>query len=403
MYGRFGTEWDPVAARGWFYKTVSVRTWGVLRRNIAVAIGCFFAGAVMLVAGVHSNTGIEVALWQRLMTLALSCAALALRSRAPMAGLIIGTVAFAVELVLGLSVAVLAIYTDNIYSATVRGPRRAPRYLLIGYSVVCVAMGIASGWWSDIPTGIAIAAILAVVLLSPVATGIVVNDHRDRAALERDRAAKIAELAEVDRRAALAEERNRMARELHDTIANHFSAIAMQSSAVLSRTDMAPDAVRGVMASIRENSLAGLADMRHTIMVLRANDGTDDSVQHGIGDLGDLVDRMRAAGLTVALSINGEPHRIPVSVEFAGYRIVQEALTNALKHGRDAEVAVTYRTDRLDLTVTNRLSRHSTGVPGSGSGLDSMRERTSILGGVFFAGADGDRWRVTAELPIDHR
>ncbi|HIW63311.1 MAG TPA: hypothetical protein H9881_12705 [Candidatus Stackebrandtia excrementipullorum] len=381
---------------------MSVRHASALRRNVAAAVGSFLAGGVLLHVGVYSDTGIDLSWWQRLIPLALVCSAMALRTVAPMVGLAVGTVGFMLDLYFGISVASVFIHTDNIYSATVRGPRTTPRVLLIAYALVALTVAGLLSWAGDVNAAVAASAILAVVLVSPVVTGMVVNDHRERAALERDRAAKIAELAEVDRRAALAEERNRMARELHDTIANHFSAIAIQSSAVLSRSGMEPDAVREVVSSIRSNSLAGLADMRQTIEVLRTNDTAEDLVQHRIADLGDLVDRMRAAGLTVSLTTIGDIRPAPVAVEFAAYRIVQEALTNALKHGRNARVKIIHSDEHLTLTVTNLLGDQPTGVPGSGTGLDSMRERATILGGTFAAGPEQpDRWRVHTELPTD--
>ena len=111
---------------------------------------------------------------------------------------------------------------------------------------------------------------------------------------------------------------------------------------------------------------------------------------------------MRAAGLTVSLTTIGDIRPAPVAVEFAAYRIVQEALTNALKHGRNARVKIIHSDEHLTLTVTNLLGDQPTGVPGSGTGLDSMRERATILGGTFAAGPEQpDRWRVHTELPTD--
>lgn len=385
----------------WFDVCVRVPIHVSIRRSSMAAAACFVGGLISLHFGVHMVTSVTVPWWVRAIPLTLACVGLVLRRVAPLTGLAIGSVGFLVDMFFGIGLATAVAYTDNVYSATVRGHRVVPRVLLVVYLGFTVTLGVAMVWLTSIDNAVASAALFAVALVSPVATGIVVREHRERAELERDRAAKIAELAEVDRRAALAEERNRMARELHDTIANHFSAIAMQSSAVLSRSEMDLDAVRSVVGDIRANSLVGLADMRRTIDLLRASDTDAEQERHRVSDLTELVDRMSSAGLSVAVEVSGDARDLPVTVEFAGYRIVQEALTNALKHGRDALVTVEYDVAWLNLMVINRLREEPASLPGSGSGLLSMRERATILGGRFQAGPVSDGWRVFAELPVE--
>jgi signal transduction histidine kinase len=386
-------------APGWFDGAVTTNRTAGWHIDVLVAVAAFVLASALVFSGADSDGTVEAPRWMHFVSLGVVCAAMTLRRRAPVIGLIIGTVGFGVEAAIGMSLATAAVYTDNVYAATVRGPRHTPRILLVLSVLVSVITGVWVYTLASLSEGILVGAVLALILLSPATTGILVREHRDRAELERDRAAKIAQLAEVDRRATLTEERTRMARELHDTIANHFSAIAMQSSAVLTRSDMDMEAVRKVVAAIRAGSVAGLAEMRRTIEFLRATDSIEDPVQHRLSDLEELVTRMRATGLSVTLNVTGETSEIPIAVEFAAYRIIQEALTNVLKHGNDAKVRLDHRPGLLDITVDNRMPAQPSEVPGTGNGLIGMRERVVILGGDFSAGPLAGGWRVHACLP----
>ncbi len=167
---------------------------------------------------------------------------------------------------------------------------------------------------------------------------------RDAARL---RAEQTALLAEMDRVQAVTAERARMARELHDMVANHLSAIAIHSTAALSLDD--PDTSRESLGVIRENSVAGLAEMRRLIGILR--DGDDEpAATPTLEGLPALVEGARANGLDVTLDAGHV--QVPAPVELAAYRIVQESLTNALKHASPGRVTVTLTQRGGDLTVT---------------------------------------------------
>lgn len=369
-------------------------------RTVGLPLAAFAVGLLLLRFGVY---GEHEATWPHYLGLGLVCVAMMLRRIAPTTGVIIGTVGFALDLYAGLSLVTAFVYGDNLYAAALRGPRRMPVILLSVGTVVTVSLSTLAWIGQDFSTGLLIAAVLFLVMLSPVGTAYVVMEHRARAEAERDRAEQIARLAEVDRRAALTAERTRMARELHDTVANHLSAIAMSSSALLSRPDLPTGAVRQAVAAIRSDSVTGLTEMRHTIELLRepGTVGEDDIVQHKLSEIDFLLGRMRDAGLEVTLEQRDIPAGLPPAVEFAGYRIVQEALTNALKHGSRARLSIRTRPDGLNITVNNRVTDTSTPIPGSGTGLVGMRERVTILGGRFTAGPCGNDWNVTAVLPID--
>ncbi|GAB3978390.1 histidine kinase [Actinoallomurus acanthiterrae] len=376
------------------------------RQDALLAAAALAGGAVMLAAHSYSqwpgrpDVG---AVWRAIPLLGV-CAAMLFRRTAPMAALAVATPAVVADTVFGLSFPTIAIFTDALYAATLYGPAAAPRRVLTATGAVTLALtGVISLLDASSPgTIVTNLASLALVLVGPVLTAIVVREHRDRAEAERVRAEQVARLAELDRREAVADERARMARELHDVIANHLSAAALHSSALLSVPDMDAAAVRRALEVIRENSVQGLAEMRHMIGLLRGSEGAGPAARPRLDDVAVLVERTRRDGLTTRLTTDGEPAELPAAVELAAYRIVQESLTNVVKHGGDGEaaIAITHGRDAVTIVVDSPLGGR-TGVPGTGTGLIGMRERASLLGGSFAAGRDGGRWRVHARLPLD--
>ncbi|MDQ0907593.1 signal transduction histidine kinase [Streptomyces canus] len=202
-----------------------------------------------------------------------------------------------------------------------------------------------------------------------------------------------------DRTQAVTAERARMARELHDMVANHLSAIAIHSTAALSIDD--PATSREALSVIRENSVDGLAEMRRLIGILRDGDHEPSAVPT-LDGLTALVDGARANGLDVTLDACHHG-AVPAPVELAAYRIVQESLTNALKHACPGRVRVSLaqRDGELTVAVSSPYGdRDDPRAPGSGAGLVGMRERAALLGGTFDAGPDGPHWTVRATLPL---
>jgi signal transduction histidine kinase len=331
--------------------------------------------------------------------LVVACVALALRRVATRTGLALGTVAVVADLALGGSLGTLLVYTQVLYDTCLYGSARMWRILLrvaIGLSAVAAVVGpILAGSWR----GLVLAVPAVLILVLPVVTAISVRQYRDQAATERARAEQTARLVELDRRQAVTAERTRMARELHDVIANHLSAAAIHATAALSVRTRDPAAVEQALKVIRENSVQGLAEMRQMIELLREGAGADEPTRVRLAELDQLIAQARGAGLTVRVETTGDPRPLPVGVDLAAYRIVQESLTNALKHGTGrADVAVAYGTGTVTLTVENPINGASA-VPGAGAGLIGMRERAALLHGRFDAGVDGARWRVHAELP----
>ncbi|MFH8978835.1 sensor histidine kinase [Streptomyces sp. NPDC017890] len=346
--------------------------------------------------------------WPLLVPLAVMAGCELLRRAAPRTGLLVGTAALVTDLFTQGSLVTVIMYTDVMYAAVLYGPpalaRRTPwitGLLTVAATVVPFAL------WRA-PEALLIGVAVGVVSFAPASTGLIVRNHRETADAALLRAQQTALLAEMDRVQAVTAERSRMARELHDMVANHLSAIAIHSTAALSLDD--PATTRQALGVIRENSVEGLAEMRRLIGILR-DDGADKepAATPTLDGLGALVDGARANGLDVTLeSAPGED--LPAPVELAAYRIVQESLTNALKHAARGTVRVqlTRHDDVLRLLVSSPYGdREAPRAPGSGAGLVGMRERAALLHGTFEAGpvadpdsAGGKIWTVRATLPL---
>jgi signal transduction histidine kinase len=215
---------------------------------------------------------------------------------------------------------------------------------------------------------------------------------------------------------ALLEERQRIARELHDVVAHHMSVIAIQAEAAPYKTADPPPELVESFGDIRASALAGLTELRRVLGVLRTG-GPDTAPQPGLADLEALLDLARGGGLSATVTYSGNPVPLPDGVDLSAYRIVQEALSNAMRHapGSHVHVHLAYRPDGLALEVRNaavpaRVSPDgairalvASGVraAGGGHGIIGMRERATMLGGTLDAGpADDGGFRVAAVLPV---
>lgn len=216
-----------------------------------------------------------------------------------------------------------------------------------------------------------------------------------------------AELAERERdlaaREAVVEERARIARELHDAIAHHVSMMVVQAGAERRILDGGSGSTREVLQTIEQIGRGALTEMRRLVGMLRSADSDPLSPQPSLADLPRLVAQVSDAGLPVEIEIEGERRELPLGVELSAYRIVQEALTNALKHAGEARatVRVRYSPDQLELEVADDGAGAPAAVTGGGHGLAGMRERVALYGGRLDAGRRGDRgFTVRVVLPI---
>jgi signal transduction histidine kinase len=253
-----------------------------------------------------------------------------------------------------------------------------------------------------------------VILALAVALGEVV---RSRRALAAETATRL-RLAEEERTAeaarVVAEERLRIARELHDTVAHGMATITVQAGSALHLLGGGPagaaaDPLRVALTAIRETSKGALTEMRSVLGQLRRSDRADPDDGTGLGRLGALRDAVTAAGAVVTVSVEGEQWPLSADADHSAYRILQESLTNVLRHagpGAAAEICLRYQREALTITVTdNGPAVAGNGVAaadgaGPGHGICGMRERAVSAGGELSAGPlPGGGFRVTATLP----
>jgi signal transduction histidine kinase len=225
---------------------------------------------------------------------------------------------------------------------------------------------------------------------------------------EREAAEMRATLAEREREAAariaVAEERARIARELHDIVAHAMSVMVLQVGAVRHKLPPALEEDRDALGRVEQAGRTALAEMRRLLGAMRSDgDGVELGPQPGLDALDSLVEDVVRAGLPVRLRVDGEAYALPRAIDLSAYRIVQEGLTNALKHAHasHAEVTVRYRPDELELEVADDGKGPAT-TNGHGHGLVGIRERANIYGGEMSAGAaPAGGFILSARLPVD--
>jgi signal transduction histidine kinase len=211
---------------------------------------------------------------------------------------------------------------------------------------------------------------------------------------------------EEEARRRAGEERLRLARELHDVLGHNISLISVQAGVALHLMDQQPEQARVALSVIRDASKEALRELRSVLDVLRqVHEAPPRSPSPGLASLSDLVARASEAGLRVHTVVSGDLKRLPASVDLTAFRIIQEALTNVMRHsGQTASsVYVSCTEHELTLRIDNEVAREASrdGI-GSGQGILGMQERASALGGAVVAGARPDGgFRVFARLPLD--
>ena len=208
---------------------------------------------------------------------------------------------------------------------------------------------------------------------------------------------------ETEAARAVAEEKTRIARELHDVIAHDVSLIVVQAGAAEEVFDERPDEVRAALRRIDESGRGALAELRRLLGTVLPAD-TALRPQPSLARLDDLIDRVRASGLRVSVAIEGAAPALPAGMDLSAYRIVQEALTNVVRHAgaREAFVTIAYRPRALELTIRDDGRGANNGWRGHGRGIVGMRERASLANGRMEAGPlTGGGFQVRAVLPLE--
>lgn len=232
--------------------------------------------------------------------------------------------------------------------------------------------------------------------------GWTIRSRRERFDALEERAEALEREKEEESRRAVADERLRIAQELHDVMAHSMGVIAVQAGAGMHVIDRDPAEARKALENISATSRSTLTELRHLLGVLREEtDGAGYAPAPGLADLGRLVREIEDAGVAVEVRVHGKLD-LPAGVDLTAYRIVQEALTNVLKHAGPARATVTVRERDGALRIEVRDDGRGVNgrAPGSGHGLIGMRERVAVYGGTLSAGpASGGGFRVTAVLP----
>jgi len=351
------------------------------------------------VVGVYL-TGSPVAAAAALILLFPQTLPLLWRRTWPVEAFVVVAAASAVRMVLGKpeSDSILAM-TAAAYSVSVYGLERA-RLVVAGLSVVAVIVGAGvlllvghDPWTALLPPG-------ALSLAGWVAGDYLRNRRRYLAELEA-RAARLEREADEARERAAEEERLRIARELHDVVAHQVSLIAIQAGAA--RVGGAGDE-KTALAAIEAGARETLAELNRLLGVLRRDgDRAARAPQPGLAGVGPLLQGARDAGLQAQLEVSGTAHALPAAVDLCAYRIVQEAVTNVMKHSGASrvDVRIHYGASSVDLTVFDDGAGPIRKAAASGHGLIGMRERVELFGGSLEAGgSELGGFRVRARLPV---
>jgi signal transduction histidine kinase len=278
-------------------------------------------------------------------------------------------------------------------------------YLGWGLSLVGLALAIAGTWVGADGTttnGNSNFAFITIVVTAAWLVGRGMHGRVRQTVELEERTERLEQEREAERLAAVAEERRRIARDLHDVIAHSVSVMVVQAGAAEDVFERDPAGVLEPIRAVQETGRAALVEISRLLGILR-QDGAELGLapQPRLAELGALVESVRSSGARVALEVEGKPRVLPLGVDLSIYRIAQEALTNALKHaaGARVELALRYGDSEVELTVENDGTGSANGHRG-GHGLIGMRERVAVFGGTLEAGPRPDGgFRVVARLP----
>ncbi len=288
-----------------------------------------------------------------------------------------------------------------LYTAGEQLERRLGIGILIGFSVLLAVLSLRH---AGLPDGLQSVIQTEIFFVVAWFVGDAARIRRLYGRAREERVRLLEAQREDESRRAVADERARIARELHDAVTHHVSVIVIQSGGALRALDARPAEARAALEAIDATGRLALTDMRRMLGIL--GEGGSGEPLPGLERLSDLVEQVRGAGLSVELSVEGPRRQLDPGLELSAYRIIQEGLTNSLKHagGGQARVTVRYEPQSLEIEVDDRRgSGPQAPIEPSheGRGLVGMRERVAMFGGSLSAGPTAGGFRVTARLPID--
>jgi len=367
------------------------------RRQRAIDVG--LAGALLALAQLEVWTTTDIGAPRPAAAAigALMALGLLWRRRFPLGSLVMVAVMFTAGAAIwtGLNDYVFpgAALLPAIYSA---GRYCTPRHAVVAGALTfaVIVLGTAAEGWEGIGNFLGNAVFLLLAVGIPFAAGRVV---RSREALVREVEAG----SEARAHAAAAEERMRIARELHDVVGHALSVIVVQAGVERKLIGPAGGSMHATLETIEETARDALGEMRRLVGMLRTEDeGMPLAPQPSVRELGGLIEQVRAAGLRVDVQVEGDETDLPPGVDLSAYRIVQEALTNAIRHAGPASVRVRVCYAPTELMLEIEDDGRGPAGPVHGHGLTGMRERVSVLGGTIRAGAgDGGGYAVHVRLP----
>jgi signal transduction histidine kinase len=304
---------------------------------------------------------------------------------------LLGDVAFLASLVAVFVVASRTVGWRAVYGATATGVALIVLFLVEGGGITTI---------SELLINIAIFAVAWV-------GGMLVRSRMTRLTQAENYAAELTAQRDLAAQAAVAGERSRIARELHDAVGHTLNLIVVQAGAAKRVRESNPTAAFAALDSIENTGRQALADMDRMLGILRDHPDSEAEglgPRPGLGRLEPMLNEARSAGVRVEVEIVGEARRLPVSIDLTAYRIIQEAITNVMKHAPGAEAAVQldYAPRTLGLNITNGPPRsgHARPAAGGGRGLPGMQERVALFGGSIKYGRVGDGFQVQVSLPI---
>jgi signal transduction histidine kinase len=381
---------------------VGMRGWARDRPLVTDAVGAVVLSLVLVVVYLLARPAEPATV---LVPVAVACAALTVRRRWPVPTLaLVGGVAL-LTVVSGRATGLLAApVLVAVYTVAVRTGRRTTVLVAVPVGFVLVAVGVLLD--AEPGSGLEHLSRFAWIGLA-AAVGDAVRSGRAYLAAMAERAERAERTREEEARRRVAEERLRIARELHDVVAHHIAVVNVQAGVAGHLLTARPDEAAVALGHIRRASRTVLDELSGLLGVLRetTDPAAPTAPAPGMADVGGLVEGFGASGLDVSCSVAGDTGTLPPAVDVVAYRLVQEALTNAHRHGTGtAALSVVRHPTQVTLEVTNRLPA-TTGRGrslGVGLGLIGMRERAAAVGGTVYAGPDVDAaiFRARAVLPL---